>query len=114
MLACFTTLFLGLSHFIYFFFTSFYFHGLVAKFFGLSRPFYYIFTSYYPLGLSCQPIEFTNLFPGLPSPFTSSLPLIILMGLLLHSLSFLSLFISSLPLVIFMGLLAINLATSAH
>ena len=36
---------------IYFFFTSFYSHVLVAKFLGLPRPFYYIFTSYYPFGL---------------------------------------------------------------
>ena len=95
-------------------FSYFYFHGLLVKFFGLPRPFYYIFTSYYPLGLSYQPIEFTNLFPGLPSSFILSLPLIILMGLLLHFLSFLNPFISSLPLIIFMGLLAINLATSTH
>ena len=48
-------------------------------------------------------------FLGFSSPFTSSLPLIILMGLLLHFLSFLGPFTFSLPLLILVGLLAINL-----
>ena len=119
-IAHFTTLFLGLPWLIYFFFTSFYSHGLVAKFLGLPWPFYYIFTSYYSLGLidhcSCHATPLILLiyslrFPGL---FTSSLPLIIPMDLLFHYLGFLSPFISSLPLAIFMGLLTINPATSAQ
>ena len=44
-------------------------------------------------------------FLGFPNPFTSFLPLIILMGLLLHSLGFLSPFAYSLLLIIFVGLL---------
>jgi len=41
------------------------------------------FRAYWPLS---QPNEFTNSFPELPGPFTLSLPLIVLMGLLLHFL----------------------------
>ena len=51
---------------------------------------------------------------GFPSPFTSSLPLIISMSLLLHSLGFLDPFTSSLPLFIFVGLLAINPTASTR
>ena len=116
----FTTLFLRLSQLIYFFFTSFYSHGLVTKFLRPPRPFLLhlylllLLWDYWPLFLSCHHIEFTNLFLGFPGLFTSSLPLIIPMGLLLHSLGILSHFISSLPLVIFMGLLAFNPATPVH
>ena len=116
----FTTLSLGLSQPIYFFFISFYFHGFVTKFLGPPWPFLLhlylllLLWDYWPLFLSCHPIEFTNLFLGFPGPFTSSLPLIILMSLLLHSLGILGQFISSLPLVIFMGLLAFNPATPVH
>ena len=53
-------------------------------------------------------------FLGFSSPFTSSLPLIILMGLLLHSLSFLNPFTSSLSFFILVGLLAINPTILAH
>ena len=116
----FTTLFLRLSQLIYFFFTSFYSHGLVTKFLRPPRPFLLhlylllLLWAYWPLSLSCQSIEFTNLFLGFPDPFTFSLPLIIPNGLLFHSLGILGLFISSLPLVIFMGLLALTLATPTH
>ena len=103
MSTCFTTLSLRFLRPIYFFFTSFYSHGLVAKFNGLPRPFYYIFTSYYPFGLighhsgHASPLSLLIYSPGFPDPFTFSLPLIILMGLLLHLLDFLSPFISFLP-----------------
>ena len=52
-------------------------------------------------------------FLGFPGPFTSSLPLIVPMGLLFHSLGFLGPFIPYLPLLILMGLLAINPVISA-
>ena len=116
----FIILFFGLSQLVYFFFTSFYSHGLVAKFFGLPRPFFYIFTSYYPFGLighhSCHvsPLSLLIYSLGFPDPFTSSLTLIIPIDLLLHSLGILDPFISSSPFIIFMSLLAINLATLAH
>ena len=45
-------------------------------------------------------------FLGFPGPFTSSLPLIVPIGLLLHYLGFLGPFISSLPLIILVGMLA--------
>lgn len=51
MLANFTTSLLGLPQPIYCFSTSFYSHGLFAKFYELSRPFYYVYISYYPFGL---------------------------------------------------------------
>ena len=55
------------------------------------------FRAYWPLS---QSNEFTN-------SFTSNLPLIVPMGLLLHSLGFLSPFTSSLPLIILVDLSAI-------
>ena len=64
------------------------------------------FRTYWTL---CQPNEFTNSFPRLPNPFTSCLTLIILMGLLFHSLGFPSPFTSSLPLIILVGLLSLLL-----
>ena len=51
MLAHFTTLFLRLPWPIYFFVTSFYSHGFVAKFLGLLWLFYYVFISHYSYGL---------------------------------------------------------------
>ena len=69
----------------------FYSYGLFPKSFRLFWPNYHIFTSYY----------FSN-------------TLILLMGLLLHSLGFLSPFTSSLPLIILVGLLAIILAILAY
>ena len=58
------------------------------------------FQAYWPLS---QSNEFTN-------SFTSHLPLIVSMGLLLHSLGFLSPFTSSLPLIILVDLSTIILA----
>ena len=69
----------------------FYSHGLFAKSFRLFWPNYHIFISYY----------FSN-------------TLILPMGLLLHSLGFLSPFTSSLPLIILVGLLAIIPAILAY
>ena len=57
----------------------------------LPWPTFHIFTSFrlcWPTFLLCQPNSLLH-FPSFPVPFTSSLPLIISMGLLLHSLGFL-------------------------
>ena len=94
----------SLAHFILLY--LFYSHGLLLNLLGLLGPIIIslpliTFRAYWPL---CQPHGFTNsFFFGFPNPFTSSLPLIILMGLLLHSLSFLGPFASSLSLIIFCG-----------
>lgn len=119
MLANFTTSLLGLPQPIYCFSTSFYSHGLFAKFYELSRPFYYVYISYYPFGLishhSCHASPLGLLIYSLnfldPFTFFFFLSFIIFMSLLLHSLDFFNSFIFSLSLVIFMGLLAINAAT---
>ena len=116
----FSTLFIGFPLPIYFFFISFYSHGLVAELLGppfLAILLYHylllLLWAYWPLFMSCQPI--LPLYSlGFLGPFTYSLPLFTSLGLLLHSLGIISLFIFSLPLVIFMGLLAINPATPAH
>ena len=111
----FTTLFLGFPRPIYFFFTSFYSHGLVDE---LLRPpfpallvYLYLLLllwAYWPLFMSCQPI--LPLYSlGFLGPFIFSLPLFTPMGLPLHSLGIIGLFIFSLPLVIFMGLLILPL-----
>ena len=87
----------------------------VAKLVGLPQPFYYVFTPYYPFGLighSASPLSLPIHSLGFPNPFTSSLPLIIPIGLL-HSSGLLGPFTHSLPLFIFVGLLAINPAASA-
>ena len=65
-------------------FYLFYSHELFSKSSRLPWPNYHIlplitFRAYWPLS---QPNEFTNSFLGFPGPFTSSLPLIILVALL--------------------------------
>ena len=95
-----TSPFHSLAHLLFLY--IFYFHRLFAKTFRLSWPNYHIFTSYYSSGLLLlsQSNEFTN-------SFTSHLPLIVSMGLLLHSLGFINPFTSSLPVIILVDLLAI-------
>ena len=62
--------------------------GLATSFLELSRPIYFIFTSYSSHGLascySCHvgPLGLLPLFLGFLAPLISSLPLILLMGLL--------------------------------
>ena len=88
--------------------------------FRLPRSIYYIFTSYHSYGLvghhSCHvnPLSLTLYSLGFLDPCTSSLPLIVHMGLLPYSLGFVDLFTTSLPLLILMGLLAITPTMSAH
>ena len=83
-LLCHPISFLKLPRPIYFLFTFFtpmsFFLNLLG-FLGLITSFLPLITfwAYWPLS---QPNEFTNSFPGFPNPFTSSLPLIILVGLL--------------------------------
>ena len=72
-------------------------------------PHFYLLLLLELIGLWADPLSLLIHFSGFPGPFTSSLPLFILMGLLLYSLGFLGLFTSSLPLfLIVVGLPAIN------
>lgn len=93
--------FLWLSRLINFLFISFTPMGFLLNHLGLfglittSLPFI-AFWAYWPLS---QPNEFTNLFPGL---FTSFLPVIIPMSVLLHSLEFLSPFTHFFNLFLFL------------
>ena len=72
----FTDLFLGLPWPIYFFFTSYYFHGLTTSLFGLHQPIYFFFIFCYFHGLaSHQSYHFSpmDLFPY----FFTFLPLVL-------------------------------------